>query len=686
MSKSLVIVESPTKARTLQRFLGNNFIVEASIGHINNLESGRDADRSGPVVGVDKDLEPIWGLERGAISRINNLNKLAKECDVIYLAADPDREGEGIAYHVANALIEKKHSKEKFKRVIFHEITEKAVKEAFESTSEINMNLVNAHIGRRLVDRLVGFKLSGLTSSLLRLKRLSVGRVQSVAVSIVKDKEDEIKAFNPEEYWNINADFLSNNNSYSGKLFKIPGVTEKDFKISNQLQANQIESAINSSVFTIESIKISSRTSKPKPPFTTSTLQQDASFRLRMSPSRTMTIAQQLFQGIKIGGGEEGLITYMRTDSTILSNESMKSIKGHIKNSYGENYFTERRYKTKSANAQEAHEAIRPTSINRTPESIKSFLEDDQFKLYDLIWRRTVACQMTESKTQKTSLITSSSNDENSYKFKSEAEELIFDGFKKLFPEKENKKLPDLKEGISVSIDSLNKEQKFTQHPPRYTEASLIKEMEDLGVGRPSTYASILNAIKDRRYVWLSGRSIYLTPIGNALVEELKKEFSNSFMDYKFTEKMNHELDLISNGKSKRENFVKKFWNDFEPLTSKLALRGEENPRNPSEYNFLRTNIVCSAKSPCINSETGKIFEENDPPLGTKSVNESLEIAPHLIWIRFRNKNGNGSFLGCEDRECKVTGDEDAWVSRGRRRERSLKKLQSTMTEKSLHP
>ena len=255
MSKSLVIVESPTKARTLQRFLGNNFIVEASIGHINNLESGRDADRSGPVVGVDKDLEPIWGLERGAISRINNLNKLAKECDVIYLAADPDREGEGIAYHVANALIEKKHSKEKFKRVIFHEITEKAVKEAFESTSEINMNLVNAHIGRRLVDRLVGFKLSGLTSSLLRLKRLSVGRVQSVAVSIVKDKEDEIKAFNPEEYWNINADFLSNNNSYSGKLFKIPGVTEKDFKISNQLQANQIESAINSSVFTIESIK-----------------------------------------------------------------------------------------------------------------------------------------------------------------------------------------------------------------------------------------------------------------------------------------------------------------------------------------------------------------------------------------------------------------------------------------------
>ncbi len=685
LSKNLVIVESPTKARTLQRFLGNDFIVEASIGHINNLESGREADRSGPVVGLNKDLEPIWGLERGAVTRINKLNKLAKECDVIYLAADPDREGEGIAYHVANALIEKKHSKEKFKRVVFHEITEKAVKEAFESTSEINMNLVNAHIGRRLVDRLVGFTLSGLTSSLLRLKRLSVGRVQSVAVSIVKDKEDEIKAFNPEEYWNINANFLSNNNSYSGKLFKIPGVTAKDFKISNQLQADQIENSINNSVFSIESIKTSNRTSKPRPPFTTSTLQQDASFRLRMSPSKTMAVAQQLFQGIKIGGGEEGLITYMRTDSTILSNESMKSIMGHIKNSYGENYFTERKYKTRSANAQEAHEAIRPTSINRTPESIKSFLEDDQFKLYDLIWKRTVASQMTESKTKKTSLITSSLNDENSYKFKSETEELVFDGFKKLFPEKENKKLPDLKEGISVDLDSLNKEQKFTQHAPRYTEASLIKAMEDLGVGRPSTYASILNTIKDKRYVWISSRSIYLSPIGNALVEELKIEFSNSFMDYKFTEKMEQELDLISNGKSKRENFVKNFWNNFEPLTSKLALRGEENPRDPSEYNFLRTNIVCSAKSPCINSETGKNFEENDPPLGTKSVNESLEIAPHLMWIRFRNKKGDGAFLACEDRECKVTGDEEAWASKGRRRERSLKKLQLSMSEKSLH-
>ena len=682
---SLVIVESPTKARTLQRFLGNDYIVEASIGHINNLESGREADRSGPVVGINKDLEPIWGLERGAVTRINKLYKLAKECDVIYLAADPDREGEGIAYHVANALIEKGIPKEKFKRVIFHEITEKAVKEAFENASNINMNLVNAHIGRRLVDRLVGFTLSGLSSSLLRLKRLSVGRVQSVAVSIVKDKEDEIKAFNPEEYWNINANFSFDDDGYTGKLFKIPGITEKDLRINNQSEADKIESSIKNLAFIIESIKTSNRNSKPRPPLTTSALQQDASSRLRLSPSRTMSIAQQLFQGIDTGRGEEGLITYMRTDSTVLSTESIKDIENHVKNSYGENYFTERKYKTKAANAQEAHEAIRPTSIGRTPELIKGFLGDDQFKLYELIWKRTVASQMAESITKKTSLITASSTDDNSYKFKSETEELIFDGFKKLFPEKVNERLPDLKEGIVVNLNSVDKQQKFTQHSPRYTEASLIKAMEDLGVGRPSTYASILKTIKDKRYVWLSRRLIYLSPIGNALVEELKKEFSNSLMDYKFTEKMEEELDLISNGESKREDFVKRFWKDFEPLTLKLALRAEENPRNPSEYNFLRTNIVCSAKSPCINSETGKDFEENDPPLGTKSADETLEVVPHMIWIRFRNNKGDGAFLACEERECKVTADESAWVSSGRSRERVIGALKKTMLEKSIH-
>ncbi|MEC7880971.1 MAG: type I DNA topoisomerase [Chloroflexota bacterium] len=684
MSKNLVIVESPTKARTLQRFLGDDFIVEASIGHINNLESGREADRSGPVVGVNQDFEPIWGLERGATTRINNLSKLAKSCDIIYLAADPDREGEGIAYHVANALIEKKQPKEKFKRVVFHEITENAVKDAFNNAGSINMDLVNAHIGRRLVDRLVGFSLSGLTSSLLRLKRLSVGRVQSVAVSIIKDKEDEIKAFMPEEYWNLNADFSTNNESYKGKLNEVDGQSGKDLKINSKEDADKIESGIKDVDFIIESIKTSDRTTKPRAPFTTSSLQQEASSKLRMSPSRTMAIAQQLFQGIDLGGGEEGLITYMRTDSTVLSTESIKNIGDYVNKSYGDNYFSERKYKTKSANAQEAHEAIRPTSISRTPESIKQVLEDDQFRLYDLIWRRTIASQMTESKNRKTTLTTSSSNS-GYYKFRSESDELIFDGFKKLFPEKENEKLPNLKEGSSVKLDMVEKEQKFTQHPPRYTEASLIKVMEDLGIGRPSTYASILKTVKDKRYVWVNNRSIYLSPIGNVLVEELKGEFSDSFMDYKFTESMEKELDLISNGALKREDFVKDFWGEFSPLIGNLAIRAEENPRDPSEYNFIKTNIICSSKSPCINSETGNYFEENDPPLGTKSVDKKLESMPRLSWIRFRNKKGDGAFLACEDRECKVTGDESAWTASGRRRERELAKIKQAMTEKSIH-
>ena len=683
MSKNLVIVESPTKARTLQRFLGNEYAVEASVGHINNLESGYGAKYTGPVAGVDENFEPIWGLEKGAITRINNLNKLAKDCETIYLAADPDREGEGIAYHVANALIEKKQPKEKFKRVVFHEITEKAVKEAFKNAGNLNMDLVDAHIGRRLVDRLVGFSLSGLTSSLLRLKRLSVGRVQSVAVSIIKDKEDEIDAFIPKEYWNLTGIFSKNKIDYSGKLTEVNGVSGKNLEIPNENEANEIQNEITKQKYKILSIKSSERKTKPRAPFTTSSLQQDSSSRLRLSPSRTMAIAQQLFQGINLGNGEEGLITYMRTDSTALSNESLNEINKYITKSYGDNYYELRKYKTKSANAQEAHEAIRPTSISKTPDSIKSFLDDDQFKLYDLIWKRTVASQMTESINKKTTIITSSENEK--YKFKSDYDELTFDGYKKLFPEKESESMPPVSESDIVDLDKLNKEQKFTQHPPRYSEASLIKTLEDLGIGRPSTYASILNTIKDKKYVWVINRSIYLSPIGKVLVEEIKKDFSNEFMDYKFTEKMENDLDSISNGTLKRSEFIKSFWKNFEPVRNNYEKRSEENPRNPSEYNFIKTNIICSSKSPCVNSETGKEFQENDQPLGTKSLNSSLEKLPRMVWIRFRNNKGDGAFLACEDRECKVTADESAWAGFGRRRARTMEALKISMKEKSIH-
>ena len=683
MSKNLVIVESPTKARTLQRFLGNEYAVEASVGHINNLESGYGAKYTGPVAGVDENFEPIWGLEKGAITRINNLNKLAKDCETIYLAADPDREGEGIAYHVANALIEKKQPKEKFKRVVFHEITEKAVKEAFKNAGDLNMDLVDAHIGRRLVDRLVGFSLSGLTSSLLRLKRLSVGRVQSVAVSIIKDKEDEIDAFIPKEYWNLTGIFSKNKIDYSGKLNEVNGVSGKNLEIPSENEANEIQNEITKQKYKILSIKSSERKTKPRAPFTTSSLQQDSSSRLRLSPSRTMAIAQQLFQGINLGNGEEGLITYMRTDSTALSNESLNEINMYITKSYGDNYYELRKYKTKSANAQEAHEAIRPTSISKTPDSIKSFLDDDQFKLYDLIWKRTVASQMTESINKKTTIITSSENEK--YKFKSDYDELTFDGYKKLFPEKESESMPPVSESDIVDLDKLNKEQKFTQHPPRYSEASLIKTLEDLGIGRPSTYASILNTIKDKKYVWVINRSIYLSPIGKVLVEEIKKDFSNEFMDYKFTEKMENDLDSISNGTLKRSEFIKSFWKNFEPVRNNYEKRSEENPRNPSEYNFIKTNIICSSKSPCVNSETGKEFQENDQPLGTKSLNSSLEKLPRMVWIRFRNNKGDGAFLACEDRECKVTADESAWAGFGRRRARTMEALKISMKEKSIH-
>ena len=566
---------------------------------------------------------------------------------------------------------------------MFHEITEKAVKEAFKNAGNLNMDLVDAHIGRRLVDRLVGFSLSGLTSSLLRLKRLSVGRVQSVAVSIIKDKEDEIDAFIPKEYWNLTGIFSKNKIDYSGKLNEVNGVSGKNLEITSENKANEIQNEITKQKYKILSIKSSERKTKPRAPFTTSSLQQDSSSRLRLSPSRTMAIAQQLFQGINLGNGEEGLITYMRTDSTALSNESLNEINKYITKSYGDNYYELRKYKTKSANAQEAHEAIRPTSISKTPDSIKSFLDDDQFKLYDLIWKRTVASQMTESINKKTTIITSSENEK--YKFKSDYDELTFDGYKKLFPEKESESMPPVSESDIVDLDKLNKEQKFTQHPPRYSEASLIKTLEDLGIGRPSTYASILNTIKDKKYVWVINRSIYLSPIGKVLVEEIKKDFSNEFMDYKFTEKMENDLDSISNGTLKRSEFIKSFWQNFEPVRNNYEKRSEENPRNPSEYNFIKTNIICSSKSPCVNSETGKEFQENDQPLGTKSLNSSLEKLPRMVWIRFRNNKGDGAFLACEDRECKVTADESAWAGFGRRRARTMEALKISMKEKSIH-
>ena len=566
---------------------------------------------------------------------------------------------------------------------MFHEITEKAVKEAFKNAGNLNMDLVDAHIGRRLVDRLVGFSLSGLTSSLLRLKRLSVGRVQSVAVSIIKDKEDEIDAFIPKEYWNLTGIFSKNKIDYSGKLNEVNGVSGKNLEIPSENEANEIQNEITKQKYKILSIKSSERKTKPRAPFTTSSLQQDSSSRLRLSPSRTMAIAQQLFQGINLGNGEEGLITYMRTDSTALSNESLNEINKYITKSYGDNYYELRKYKTKSANAQEAHEAIRPTSISKTPDSIKSFLDDDQFKLYDLIWKRTVASQMTESINKKTTIITSSENEK--YKFKSDYDELTFDGYKKLFPEKESESMPPVSESDIVDLDKLNKEQKFTQHPPRYSEASLIKTLEDLGIGRPSTYASILNTIKDKKYVWVINRSIYLSPIGKVLVEEIKKDFSNEFMDYKFTEKMENDLDSISNGTLKRSEFIKSFWKNFEPVRNNYEKRSEENPRNPSEYNFIKTNIICSSKSPCVNSETGKEFQENDQPLGTKSLNSSLEKLPRMVWIRFRNNKGDGAFLACEDRECKVTADESAWAGFGRRRARTMEALKISMKEKSIH-
>ena len=678
---NLVIVESPAKAKTINKYLGDNYKVLASYGHIRDLPSKNGS------VDPDHDFKMEWEVDSFSKKYLKEITDAAKDSSKIILATDPDREGEAIAWHVKEYLNEKKLLKDKeIERVVFNEITKKAVLHGIDNPRQIEPLLVDAYMARRALDYLVGFNISPILWTKLPGSK-SAGRVQSVALKLITEREHEIESFNPEEFWTLSVKFKDKNNQIiTASISQLENNKIEKFSFRNKEEINKAISIINKKKFSITDISSKIINRNPSGPFTTSTLQQTASSKLGFGASRTMQIAQKLYQGIEIEGETIGLITYMRTDGTNLSKDAVSAFRDYIKKEIGNEYLPESslNYSGKKAkNAQEAHEAIRPTSISKTPDSIKSFLDDDQFKLYDLIWKRTVASQMTESINKKTTIITSSENEK--YKFKSDYDELTFDGYKKLFPEKESESMPPVSESDIVDLDKLNKEQKFTQHPPRYSEASLIKTLEDLGIGRPSTYASILNTIKDKKYVWVINRSIYLSPIGKVLVEEIKKDFSNEFMDYKFTEKMENDLDSISNGTLKRSEFIKSFWQNFEPVRNNYEKRSEENPRNPSEYNFIKTNIICSSKSPCVNSETGKEFQENDQPLGTKSLNSSLEKLPRMVWIRFRNNKGDGAFLACEDRECKVTADESAWAGFGRRRTRTMEALKISMKEKSIH-
>jgi DNA topoisomerase-1 len=558
----LVVVESPAKARTIEKILGDDFKVQASMGHVRDLP-----DR---VLGIDveNNFEPKYVDSKSRAKIIKELKKLAKNSTEIYLAPDPDREGEAIAWHLKEIL--KDNSDANFHRVTFHEITKKAVQKAFETPSEIDLNRVNSQQARRLLDRLVGYKVSPLLWSHVA-KKLSAGRVQSVALRIVCEREREIQGFEPKEYWNfivnLEATSKGSGREFEAKLVKIDG---KKFEINNADDAATALADIKQSTYNVESIEVKPQKRNPYPPFITSTLQQAAGG-INMSASFAMRVAQELYEGIDMGNGPQGLITYMRTDSFNIAQEAIGNCRDYITNTLGSDYLPPkpRTYKSKSS-AQEAHEAIRPTDVSLTPEKVKSYLTDSQLKLYTLIWKRFVASQMSSAQIKRTTIeVLATTSPKKNYTFRTTVSVVTFQGFLKVYkPEKEeeekviNPVLAELKKDEPCFLLEALNEQKFTEPPPRFSEATLIKELEENGVGRPSTYASIVGTIQQREYVdKIKGR---LTPtelgfkVNDFLVGKLPELFEVSF-----TAKMEEQLDEVEEGKIDWTKMLGKFYEKF---------------------------------------------------------------------------------------------------------------------------
>jgi DNA topoisomerase I len=560
--KNLVIVESPAKARSIGRILGSDYILMASMGHV------RDLPQKTLGVDVKKNFKPEYKNTKSAI--IKDLTAAAKNADIIYLATDPDREGEAIAWHLQELL--KKKTDGKFERVEFHEITKTAIKKAFESTSDINKNLVDSQQARRILDRLVGYQVSPLLWSQVK-RNISAGRVQSVALRIVCEREREILSFTPKEYWNFAADLLWKNES--DKLFttKLVLVNNKKVDITNKKLADEIYNTIKAEKsLTVKSSKTEKVKKHAPPPFITSTLQQAAGSALRFPANKTMQIAQQLYEGMDLGNNDiSGLITYMRTDSFTISKDAQEQCRSYIKDNYGNEYVPNKpnRYKNKST-AQEAHEAIRPTDISRTPKSLLAKLSKDQFSLYLLIWKRFLASQMISADISKSTVDSATKINSNEYVFRAISTTTVFPGFTKILEtvaQENNKKdkpnfLYMIKEGDSCALDSLSHEQKFTEPPPRYTEPSLIKELEANGIGRPSTYATIVNTIQNRKYVLKEKGKLIPEELGFKVNDYLIKTLPDLF-NIGFTAEMENILDKIEAGNEDWTHMLKDFYDYF---------------------------------------------------------------------------------------------------------------------------
>ena len=570
MTKNLVIVESPSKSKTIEKYLGKDYKVVSSKGHIRDLAT---TGKYGLGVDVDNDFKPNYIPVSGKKKLISELKKLVKDSDEVILATDPDREGEAISWHLLDTLGIKDTN---YERVLFHEITKDKVLEAIKNPTKIDYNLVRSQETRRILDRIIGFRLSKLMQSKTGGK--SAGRVQSVALKLIVDREREISSFNSEEYWTITSKF----DEIEAELFNY---NHKDIEINTEEEADSILSKL-SDEYKIESVERKKKSKKSKPPFITSTLQQEASTKLGFTAKKTMSIAQKLYEGMDIGSETVGLITYMRTDSIRLSDEFIGASYKYIEENYGKDYIGYAKKSKKTENVQDAHEAIRPTSVYRNPEDIKKYLSTDEYKLYKIIYYRALASLMADAKVEATSVIL----DNNNYQFKINGQILIYDGYLRayaLYETSEDKVLPDefKNEGSILTTKDVTKKQHFTTPPPRYTEAKLIKELEELGIGRPSTYAKIMDTIKERGYVTIEEKKFVPTEIGIETTDRLQ-EFFSDLINVKYTAAMETDLDTIALGKLDEIKVLREFYDKFEPEVEKAF--GQMEKKAPKE-----TGEVC---------------------------------------------------------------------------------------------
>lgn len=569
MARYLVIVESPAKVKTIKKFLGSNYVVTASNGHV------RDMPKSQMGIDIENDYEPKYITIRGKGEILAKLRKEVKKADKIYLATDPDREGEAISWHLSKAL---KLEDKKVYRISFNEITKNAVKASLKNPREIDMDLVDAQQARRVLDRIVGYKISPLLWA--KVKRgLSAGRVQSVALRIIADREEEINAFIPEEYWTLDAD-LKVKGERKLLTAKFYGTEKSKMTISSREELDEIMKEVENAEYSVADIKKGERTKKAPVPFTTSTLQQEASKALNFATAKTMRIAQQLYEGVDIkGSGTVGLITYLRTDSTRISEEADATVREYIREGFGEEYVSDGDVKKSSDKKiiQDAHEAIRPTDVTRTPAAVKEFLSRDQFRLYQLVWKRFIASRMQPARYETTSVKIAAGQ----YRFTVAASKIVFEGFRSIYTEagetkeENNVLLKGLDMDSVLTKESLNSKQHFTQPPAHYTEATLVKTLEELGIGRPSTYAPTISTIIARRYVAKENKNLYLTEIGEVVNNIMKQSFP-SIVDVNFTANMESLLDGVAEGKVKWKTIIENFYPDLEAAVEKAETELEQ--------------------------------------------------------------------------------------------------------------